>query len=120
VPSPPFHAIPFALFNRGELVSARFDSFFCSDAAPVCFPPDVLFGPVLRFLQSFGQSCTVVVLDKYTRESTGGLFYNGFSRKARKLAGAGDSKALLLPSKEGWSSESGISVDLWAFQIVFH
>ena len=43
-----------------------------------------------------------------------------FARKARKLAGADDSQALLLPSKEGWSSERGISVDLWAFQIVFH
>ena len=85
---------------------------------PYVFPPDVLVGPVLRFLQSYRQSCTVVVLDIYPRKYWWPLLQR-FSTKARKLAGAGDSQALLLPSKAGWSSESGIPGDLWAFQIVF-
>ena len=34
----PFHAIPFAWFNRGELVRTRFDSVFYRAAASVCFP----------------------------------------------------------------------------------
>ena len=49
------------------------------------FPPNVLVGPVLPFLQSYWQSCTVVIVDPDpldTRGSTGGLFYNGLLEKA--------------------------------------
>lgn len=45
----PFQAIPFAWFNRGELVSARFDSVFYSDAASVCFPAKCSSWPSLSF-----------------------------------------------------------------------
>ena len=48
VSSPPFHAIPFALFNRGELVRARFDAVFYSDAASVCFPAKCSSRPSLE------------------------------------------------------------------------
>ena len=85
---------------------------------PYVFPPNVLVGPVLRFLQSYRQPCTVVVLDTYPRKYWWPLLQR-FSRKAQKLAGAGDSQALLSPSKKGWSGESGIPADLWAFQIDF-
>ena len=85
---------------------------------PYVFPPNVLVGPVLRFLQSYRQPCTVVVLDTYPRKYWWPLLQR-FSRKAQKLAGAGDSQALLSPSKKGWGGESGIPADLWAFQIDF-
>lgn len=35
---------------------------------PFVFPKNVLVGPVLRFLQSYRQSCTAVVLDTYPRK----------------------------------------------------
>ena len=85
---------------------------------PYVFPPNVLVGPVLHFLQSYRQPCTVVVLDTYPRKYWWPLLQR-FSRKAQKLAGAGDSQALLSPSKKGWSGESGIPADLWPFQIDF-
>ena len=47
---------------------------------PYVFPPNVLVGPVFRFLYSYRQLCTVVALDIYPR-STGGLLYNGFLQK---------------------------------------
>jgi len=85
---------------------------------PYVFPPNVLVSPVLRCLQSYRQSCTVVALDTYPRKYWWPLLQR-FSRKAQKLGGAHDSHALLLPSKEGWSGENGIPRHLWAFQIVF-
>ncbi|KAL9951351.1 hypothetical protein ACROYT_G044002 [Oculina patagonica] len=66
---------------------------------PYVFPPNVLVGPVLRFLQSYRQPCTIVVLDTYPRKYWWPLLQR-FSRKAQKLAGAGDSQALLSPSKK--------------------
>lgn len=43
------------------------------------------------------------------------------SWRAQKLANAGDTPALLLPLKEGWSRViNGIPGDLWAFMLVFH
>ena len=77
---------------------------------PYVFPPNVLVCPVLRFPQSYRQPCTAVVLDTYPRKYWWPLLQR-FSRKAQKLAGAGDSQALLSPSKEGWSGESGIPGD---------
>ena len=35
---------------------------------PYVFPPLILVGPVLRFLASFKQPCTIVVLDVYRRK----------------------------------------------------
>ena len=37
-------------------------------ARPYVFPPMALTGPVLKFLQSFKQSCTVVVLDVFPKK----------------------------------------------------
>ena len=42
---------------------------------PYVFPPSLLVGSVLRFLRQMKQSCTVVVLDVYPR-NTGGRCYN--------------------------------------------
>ena len=83
---------------------------------PYVFQPNVLVGPVLRFLQSCRQSCTVVVLDTYPRKYWWPVLQR-FARKAQKPAGAGDSQALLLPSRQGWSGESGIPGNLWDFEL---
>ena len=59
--------------------------FYTIMQRPYVFPPNVLVGPALPFLQSYRQSCTVVILDPDpldTRGSTGGLFYNGLLEKA--------------------------------------
>ena len=115
-PLPHFMPYPSPYSIGVNLLAQDLTQFSAVMQRPYVFPPDVLVSPV--FLQSYRQSCTVVVLDIYPRKYWWPLLQR-FSRKARKLAGAGDSQALLLPSKEGWSSESGIPGDLWAFQIVF-
>ena len=117
-PLPHFTPYPSPCSIGVNLLAYDLTQFSAVMQRPYVFQPDVLVGPVLRLLQSFGQSCTVVVLDTYPRKYWWPLLQR-FSRKARKLAGAGDSQASLLPSKEDWSSESGIPGDLWAFQIVF-
>ena len=83
---------------------------------PYIFPP---VGPVLRFPKAYRQSCTVVVLNTHPRQYWWPLLQR-FSTKVQKLAVSGNSQALLLSLKEGWSSESGIPGNMWAFQIVFH
>ena len=85
---------------------------------PYVFPLNVLVGPVLRFLQSYRQTCRVAVLNSHPRKYWWPLLKR-FTRKAQKLAEASDLQALLLTAREGWSAESGIPRDLWAFQIVF-
>jgi len=42
--------------------------FYTIMQRPYVFPPNVLVGPVLPFLQSYRQSCTVVILDTYPRK----------------------------------------------------
>lgn len=85
---------------------------------PYVFPPLVLVGPVLRFLESYRQSCTVLVLDVYPRKYWWPLLQHKAMRSC-KLARKGDSNALLVPSKEGWIPYGNIPGDLWAFDIVF-
>ena len=49
---------------------------------PYVFPPNVLVGPVLRFLQSYRQPCTVVVLDTYPRKYWWPLLQRFFQKSA--------------------------------------
>ena len=44
---------------------------------PYVFPPLILLGPVLRFLESFKQPCTIVVLDVYPRKYWWSLLRKG-------------------------------------------
>ena len=83
------------------------------------FPPEILVGPALRFLQSFSQSCTMVVVDACPRKFWWPLLQR-CSTKARKLAHEGDEDALLWPSRDGWGSGRGIPGDLWAFKVQFN
>jgi len=117
-PLPQFRPYPSPGSIGVNLLAQNYAQFSTVMQRPYVFPQNVLVDPVLRFLQYYRQSCTVVVLDTYPRKYWWPLLQR-FSRKAQKLAGAGDSPALLLPSKESWSEESGIPGDLWAFQIVF-
>ena len=70
-------------------------------------------GPVLRFLESSRQSCTIVVLDIYPRNYWWPLL-NAKSVKARKIASRSNPHALLVPSRQGWLSNSPLTGDLWA------
>jgi hypothetical protein len=85
---------------------------------PYVFPPMALTGPVLRFLQSYKQSCTVVVLDMFPKKYWWPILV-GKAFKSKRLAVRGDGNALLVPSRKGWLPHKGIPGDLWAFAVCF-
>ena len=108
--SPPFHAIP--LLPLLNLLAHDLTRFSKVMQCPYVFPPNILDGPVLRFLQSYRQSCTIW---SWIQRKYWWSLLQRFSTNVRKLAGAGDSQTFSLPSKEGWSGESGIPGDVGAF-----
>ena len=69
-------------------------------ARPYVFPPMALTGPVLKFLQSFKQSCTVVVLDVFPKKYWWSLLINK-AVKSRCLAVRGDGKLSWSRPKRG-------------------
>lgn len=85
---------------------------------PYVFPPLILVGPVLRFLESFKQPCTIVVLDVYPRKHWWPLLQHR-SVKVQRLAPKGDRTALLRPSRQGWVPHPGIpgayGLSMWNF-----
>ncbi|CAH3151426.1 unnamed protein product, partial [Porites lobata] len=81
------------------------------------FPPMALTGPVLKFLASFKQSCTLVVLDVFPKKYWWPLLMNK-AVKSRCLAVCGDGNALLVPSKKGWLPHKGIRGDLWELPVM--
>ena len=85
---------------------------------PYVFPPLLLVGPVLRFLQHYSQSCTIVVLDVYPLRYWWPLLMQRASRSL-KLADQSHPHALLRPSQHGWLPHSDLKGDLWAFSIEF-
>lgn len=85
---------------------------------PYVFPPMVLVGPLLRFLQGFRQSCTMMILDIYPRKYWWPLVQN-WAVRSYKIAVKGDTQALVCPSRHGWCSHPGRPGDLWAFRISF-
>ena len=85
---------------------------------PYVFPPLILVGPVLRLLESFKQSCTIVVLDIYPRKYWWPLLLHR-SVKVQRMASKGDRTVLLRPSRQGWVPHPGIPGDLWAFYVEF-
>ena len=85
---------------------------------PYVFPPLILVGPVLRFLENFKQPCTIVVLDVYPRKYWWPLLQHR-SVKVQILTSKGDRTALLRPSRQGWVPHPGIPGDLWAFYVEF-
>ena len=115
-PLPDFTPYPSPGSLGVNLFAQDFTKFSTVMHRPYIFLPDVLVGPVLHFLQFYRQLCTIMVLDTYTRKYWWPLLQR-YSRKVRKMASAGDSHALLLPSKEGWGGENGIPGDLWAFLV---
>lgn len=85
---------------------------------PYVFPPSVLVGPVLRFLEVYQQASTIIILDVYPRKYWWPLL-QAWSSKAVLLAPKGDKSALLAPSPHGWIPHPGIPGDLWAFALSF-
>ena len=80
------------------------------------FPPLSLVGALIRYMQHYQKSFTLVVLDIYPRKYWWALIQR-YNRKAIKLASKGHDKALLKPSKNGWVNYQGSPADLWAFAI---
>ena len=74
--------------------------------------------PVLKFLQSHRQSCTVVVLDMFPKKYWWPILVSK-ALKSKRLAVQGDSNALLVPFRKGWVPHKGIPGDLWAFTVCF-
>ena len=68
---------------------------------PYVFPLLILVGPVLRFLQSFKQSCTIVVLVIYPRNYWWPLLQYR-SVKVQRTASKGDRTVLLRLFRQGW------------------
>ena len=84
---------------------------------PYVFPL-ILVGPVLRFLENFKQSRTIVVLDIYPRKYWW-LLLQHRCVKVQRMASKCDHTALLRLSKQGWVHHPSVSGDLWAFSVEF-
>lgn len=82
------------------------------------FPPMALTGPVLEFLQSYRQSCIVVLLDMFPKRYWWPILVSK-ALKSKRLAIQGDGNALLVPSRKAWLPHKGILGDLWAFAVCF-
>lgn len=95
-PLPHFTPLPFL----GSLGVSLFTQDLLSHGTvmkwPCVVPPVTVTGPVIKFLKTFKQPGTVVVMD-----------VRGYIH------------ALLVPSKKGWYPHQGIPGDLWAFVITF-
>ena len=115
---PHFTPIPSPGSSGVNLFSQDLASLGAFMARPYVFPLMALTGPVLKFLQSFKQSCTVVVLDVFPKKYWWPLLMNK-AVKSRCLAVRGDGNALLVPSKKGWLPHKGIPGDLWVFAVCF-
>ena len=107
VPLPHFTPHPSPVSSGVNLFAQDLSSDAPFMEHPYIFPPIVLVGPVLRFLQSHQRSCTLVTLDVYPRKYWWPLVQR-YAVKARKLARKGDTMALLVPSRNGWVSHHGI------------
>lgn len=87
-------------------------------AYPYVFPPLSFVGPVLRFLRDHRLSCTLVTMDVYPRKYWWPLLHY-YSSRSIKLDVQGSQRALLIPSRSGWTAHSGIPGDLWCFALSF-
>ena len=85
---------------------------------PYVFPPLNLVGPVLRFLKCHNRSCTLVTIDVYPRRYWWPLLQR-YSTNSMKLDVEGSTKALLIPTRNGWSAHPGLPGDLWGFALDF-
>ena len=117
-PLPHFTPIPSPGSSGVNLFTQDLASLGALMVRPYVFPPMALTGPVLKFLQRFKQSCTVVVLDVFPKKYWWPLLMNK-AVKSRCLAVRGDGNALLVPSKKGWLPHKGIPGDLWVSAVCF-
>lgn len=75
---------------------------------PYVFLLILLLGPMVWFLQSFGQSRTILVVEVFSKRYWWPIITPKAS-KYLKLASRGDSNVLLVPSKEGCIPSTGHS-----------
>lgn len=115
---PHFTPYPSAKSLGVNLFAQELDSHGPIMERPYVFPPQVLVGPVLRFLQSFSQSCTIVVLDTFPRKYWWPILQR-YSTGSCRMAYEGDKNVLLLPSRTGWVTNKALEADLWAFKVQF-
>ena len=94
------------------------NSFWASHAMPYIVSPPVLVVPVLRYLRSMKEACTIAVLDTYPRKYWRPLLHH-YAKKAFKMASTGDGDVLLIPSAQGWTPHPGIPGDVRVFSVVF-
>ena len=83
---------------------------------PYVFPPLVLVGPLLRFMERSRIPFTLIVLDIYPRRYWWAIII-GKARKTQKLASVGDVGPLVMPTQNGWVQDRPIAGDLWAFAV---
>ena len=117
-PLPHFTPIPSPGSSGVNLFTQDLLSHGALMTRPYVYPPIALTGPVLKFLQSYRQSCTVVVLDRFPKKYWWPILVRK-ALKSKRLAVQGDSNALLVPSRKGWVPHKGIPGDLWAFAVCF-
>ena len=120
-----YHRLPF--FSPWPSPAALGVNLFAQDLSrypsaimqrPYVFPPLLLVGQVLRFLQHYSQSYTILVLDVYPRRYWWPLLIQRASQSL-KLADHSHPHALLRPSQHGLLPHSDLKGDLWAFSIKF-
>ena len=117
-PLPHFTPIPSPGSSGVNLFTQDLVSHGVLMTRPYVFPPMALTGPVLKFLQSYKQSCTVVVLDMFPKKYWWPILVSK-ALKSKCLAVRGDSNALFVPSRKGWVPHKGIPGDLWVFAVCF-
>ena len=78
----------------------------CSDLIRPVFPPLVMVGPLLRFLESFHRSCAIVVLDVYPRKYWWPILQRRSSRSC-KIALKGGYLSPPVPFEAGAGASSG-------------
>lgn len=117
-PLPHFTPYPSPGSQGVNLFAQDLSSVYPFLEVPYVFPPLILVGPVLRFLAKRIRSCTLVTLDVYPKKYWWPIIQK-YSVHAVKLALMGDTNALLVPSRGGWTAHSGIPGDLWAFALRF-
>ena len=83
---------------------------------PYIFPPILLVGPVLNHLRTIQLPCTVVVPEVHPRRYWWPILSQSASFSL-KLSCKGESGAILMPSKHGFSDTFKLPWDLWAFRV---
>ncbi|KAK3750836.1 hypothetical protein QZH41_019551 [Actinostola sp. cb2023] len=108
-PSPFSSGVDFFAQNLSQKTDGRLRN-------PYIFPPILLIGQVLNHLRVNGLSCTMVIPDVHPRRYWWPLVWHS-SHPSLKLARKGEQRAILTPSRQGFSPTFRLPWDLWAFRV---